>query len=178
MIPHLPDSMLVLLAAGLLSACGSANVPPAASHPKPATLRTAPMDAATNTAQALPPVEVFKSPACGCCGSWIDHLRQAGFPVQVHEVEDLEPVRKRLGVPYGKGSCHTARVDGYVIEGHVPAADIQRLLRERPDARGLVLPGMPAGSPGMETADGYVQPHAVERVADDGTTSVWSRYGK
>jgi hypothetical protein len=118
---------------------------------------------------------VHKSPTCGCCGLWVEHMQQAGFSVEVIETEDLAPVKERLGVPYGKGSCHTAEVDGYVIEGHVPAEDIRRLLAERPKARGLVLPGMPLGSPGMETPDGRVQPYTVELVADDGSTSAFRR---
>jgi hypothetical protein len=92
----------------------------------------------------------------------------------VHETDDLEPLRRQLGVPYGKGSCHTAMVDGYVIEGHVPAADIQRLLAEHPNARGLALPGMPAGSPGMEVPDGHVQAYTVERIEHDGSTRPWA----
>src|SRR3546814_6711454 len=84
---------------------------------------------------------VHKTPTCGCCGAWIDHVQKAGFTVDVHDMDDLGPVKERLGVPYAKGSCHTAEIGGYVIEGHVPAADIKRLLEEKPDARGLVLPG-------------------------------------
>ncbi len=132
---------------------------------------------ATTPQAALPQVEVFKTPSCGCCDGWVAHLQHAGFPVQVRELEDLEPIRRQLGVPYAKGSCHTARVDGYVVEGHVPVADIQRLLAERPQARGLVLPGMPAGSPGMEMPDGFVQRYTVELVAADGSTSAWATHG-
>lgn len=103
------------------------------------------------TATAGPLVEVWKSPTCGCCSKWIDHLRANGFEVRAHDVADVVPVKRRLGVPHGMGSCHTATVGGYVIEGHVPAESIRRLLRERPsDARGLAVPGMPVGSPGME----------------------------
>ncbi len=95
-------------------------------------------------------VTVYKSPWCGCCGAWVDHLRDNGFDVRVEEQEDLAPVKARLGVPPELQSCHTAIVDGYAIEGHVPAADIHRLLTERPAAKGLAVPGMPIGSPGME----------------------------
>lgn len=118
---------------------------------------------------------VHKSPTCGCCGLWVEHMQQAGFSVEVIETDDLAPIKERLGVPYGKGSCHTAEVDGYVIEGHVPAEDIRRLLAERPKARGLVLPGMPLGSPGMEVPDGRVQPYTVELVAEDGSSSAFRR---
>lgn len=133
--------------------------------------------AAAIATNALPPVVVHKSPACGCCTHWVDHLRQSGFEVEVREVGNLDPVKTRVGVPPGKGSCHTAEVAGYFVEGHVPAGDIRRLLAERPDARGLTLPGMPLGSPGMEVPDGTVQPYAVELVARDGTTGVFSRHG-
>ncbi|PKO86395.1 MAG: metal-binding protein [Betaproteobacteria bacterium HGW-Betaproteobacteria-12] len=90
-------------------------------------------------------VDVYKSPYCGCCGKWVEHLRKAGFAVQTHDVNDVPAARQRLG------SCHTAKLAGYVVEGHVPAADIQRLLKEKPKAIGLAVPSMPPGSPGMES---------------------------
>lgn len=126
----------------------------------------------------VPRVTVYKSPTCGCCVKWVDHMRDAGFDVVVNDVDNVHPVKLRVGVPPGKGSCHTAEVDGYFLEGHVPAADVKRLLTERPAARGLAVPGMPAGSPGMEVPDGRVQPHDVELVARDGTTSRFSRQGE
>lgn len=95
-------------------------------------------------------VDVYKSPNCGCCGKWIDHLTAAGFTVRAHNVSDVPAARRQLGMPERLGSCHTAKVGGYVVEGHVPAADIQRLLKEKPKALGLAVPGMPPGSPGME----------------------------
>ena len=95
-------------------------------------------------------IRVFKSPSCGCCNGWIDHLRKNGFSVEVVEQEDVSPIKARLGVPSFLESCHTASIGNYVIEGHVPAADIQRLLELKPEARGLAVPGMPVGSPGME----------------------------
>ncbi|MAN75482.1 MAG: CopG family transcriptional regulator [Henriciella sp.] len=96
-------------------------------------------------------VTVHKTPWCGCCTAWVDHLRDNGFDVVVKEEEDLRPVRARLGVPDPLMSCHTGEVDGYAVEGHVPAREIRRLLSERPAADGLSVPGMPQGSPGMET---------------------------
>lgn len=131
---------------------------------------------AAKAGAALPPVLVHKSSTCGCCSSWVEHLRRAGFRVEVRDDEDLYAIKQRLGVPYGKGSCHTAEVGGYFVEGHVPADDVRRLLREKPDAKGLVLPGMPAGSPGMEMPDGRVQPYTVERVARDGGTTAFARH--
>src|SRR3546814_8566808 len=103
------------------------------------------------------------------CSSDLDHVQKAGFTVDVHDMDDLGPVKERLGVPYAKGSCHTAEIGGYAIEGHVPAADIKRLLEEKPDARGLVLPGMPLGSPGMEVPAGRPPPYAGELVARTST---------
>ena len=101
-------------------------------------------------AQSLPEVTVSKDPNCGCCTAWVDHLRGAGFPVKVAERPDMKAVKSRLGVPGDLASCHTAEVAGYVLEGHVPASAVVRLLKERPPARGLAVPGMPIGSPGME----------------------------
>ena len=120
---------------------------------------------------------VHKSPYCGCCELWIKHMRDAGFAVEVRNVQSVHPVKERLGVPPTKGSCHTAQVGGYFIEGHVPAGDVKRLLAERPDARGLAVPGMPKGSPGMEVPDGTVDPYTVELVAKDGSTTPFAQHG-
>ena len=95
-------------------------------------------------------VEVWKDPSCGCCQDWLAHMQANGFELRSYDTGNVA-VRQRLGVPAKLGSCHTARVDGYAIEGHVPASEVQRLLRERPPALGLVVPGMPIGSPGMDT---------------------------
>lgn len=129
------------------------------------------------SAATLPTVVVNKTPTCGCCGLWVKHLQAAGFAVQVHDFENLGPIKERVGVPFGMGSCHTAEVDGYFVEGHVPADDIKRLLRERPQARGLTVPGMPAGSPGMEVPSGRVDRYDVLLVGEDGTTSVFATHG-
>ena len=100
----------------------------------------------------------------------------SGFQVEVRDTHALNPIKERLGVPDGKGSCHTAEVAGYVIEGHVPPDDVKRLLAERPDAKGLVLPGMPLGSPGMETPDGRSEAYTVELIANDGTTRAFAQH--
>jgi hypothetical protein len=97
-----------------------------------------------------PLVQVYKSPTCGCCANWVKHLQDAGFATRVTEMDDLSQVKSKNGVPGAAQSCHTATVDGYVIEGHVPAADVKRLLKDRPAVLGLAVPGMPIGSPGME----------------------------
>lgn len=140
-----------------------------------AVAKTAP-NAGTKAAAALPHVVVHKSPSCGCCGVWVEHLRQAGFTVAVENQDNLNPIKERLGVPHGKGSCHTAEVGGYVVEGHVPAGDIKRLLAEKPDAKGLTLPGMPMGSPGMEMPDGRAEPYTVELIGRDGGTTAFASH--
>ena len=126
-------------------------------------------------ANTLPSVEVFKNPSCGCCTEWIEHMKANGFSVNVTEVADTSGPRRLAGIPERLGSCHTARVGGYALEGHVPAADVLRLLKERPDAIGLAVPGMPVGSPGMEVAGGRKDPYDVLLVERKGATRVWSR---
>lgn len=128
---------------------------------------------ATGTfAQGTPGVEVFKSASCGCCGGWVEHLRRNGFEVTTHDVADVPAERKRLGMPDRLGSCHSAMVGGYVIEGHVPAADIRRLLKEKPKALGLAVPSMPPGSPGMESSRPI--PYDTLLVGRDGSTRVFA----
>lgn len=125
--------------------------------------------------QPLPAVVVYKSPACGCCLAWADHMQRSGFPVEIHDVQDLSPIKAEAGVPAGMGSCHTALVGGYFLEGHVPADDVKRLLAEKPDALGLVVPGMPLGSPGMEQGE---RRHSYEvlLVGQGGLISVFARH--
>jgi hypothetical protein len=106
--------------------------------------------ARSGAAQTLPPMLVHKDPNCGCCSGWVKHIEAAGFAVEVIETSQLNKVKARLGVPGALASCHTAELAGYVIEGHVPAAAIKRLLAGKPQAKGLAVPGMPIGSPGME----------------------------
>lgn len=120
-------------------------------------------------------VTVYKSPTCGCCAAWADHMRANGFQVTVVETDDLSETKERLGVPEAAQSCHTAVVAGYVVEGHVPAADVRRLLKEKPAARGLAVPGMPAGAPGMETG-GRSEPYTVFLFDEAGQAKVFSRY--
>jgi hypothetical protein len=112
-------------------------------------------------AESLPKVVVFKDPSCGCCGAWADHVRAAGFPIEVIETGDLAALKARLGVPETIAGCHSAQVAGYVIEGHVPAPAIRRLLAERPDGIGLAVPGMPVGSPGMEVRGAAAETYDV-----------------
>jgi hypothetical protein len=127
-------------------------------------------------AQAPPAVDVFKTPTCGCCAKWVEHLRGEGFAVKTTELANLTEVKAKHRVPMDVQTCHTAIVGGYVIEGHVPAADIKRLLKERPAVVGLAVPGMPIGSPGME---GAVQNrYDVLSFDKQGTTRVFSTHGR
>ncbi|MCD0503319.1 DUF411 domain-containing protein [Bordetella petrii] len=134
--------------------------------------------AAAVAAPSASTVEIWKSPTCGCCTDWVAHLQENGFQVQVREVPSTSPVRDRLGIPAEYASCHTGLVDGYALEGHVPAADIQRLLRERPAAVGLAVPGMPLGSPGMDGPEyeGRKHPYDVLLVRRWGLTRVFQSY--
>jgi hypothetical protein len=128
--------------------------------------------AAGSPSEAADEIAVYKSPTCGCCADWVEHLRADGFAVAVFETDNVAPVKARVGIPPALASCHTALVGGYAIEGHVPAREIRRLLSERPGARGLAVPGMPSGSPGM---GGPAEPYDVILFGDGGQ-SVYARY--
>ena len=125
-------------------------------------------------AQSAATVEVFKSPSCVCCGKWVEHLRQNGFQVQTHDVNDIRATRKQLGMPDQLGSCHTATIGGYVVEGHVPASDIRRLLKDKPKALGLAVPSMRPGSPGMESATPV--PYQTLLVQANGMSKVFAQH--
>lgn len=125
---------------------------------------------------ALPVVEVFKNPSCGCCGAWVDHLKAAGFTVKVTLVDDNAALRQRYGLPEKFASCHTAVVAGYVVEGHVPAAEVKKLLAQKPAAVGIAVPGMPVGSPGMEMGP-RKDPYEVLLIDRLGRERVFARYG-
>lgn len=127
--------------------------------------------------ESLPRVVAYRSPTCGCCELWVEHMRASGFEVDVKTVADMGAVKKEVGVPVGGGSCHTARIGPYFVEGHVPASDIKRMLAEKPDAKGLTVPGMVPGSPGMEQG-GVSKPYDVLLVARDGTTTVFAHHGQ
>jgi hypothetical protein len=125
-------------------------------------------------AAALPEVVVYKSPTCGCCTEWVTHVRRHGFRVKPEDVADLQAVKERHRVPGDLQSCHTALVGGYVIEGHVPADLMERLLRERPKVAGLAVPGMPVGSPGMEVPGARAERYRVLAFTRDGKTEVFA----
>ena len=125
-------------------------------------------------AKARPVIEVWRTAYCGCCGSWVKHLHDNGFATKVHVVTETATARREAGIPDALASCHTAKVGGYALEGHVPAKEIHRLLDEKPRAVGLAVPAMPPGSPGME--DAGEAPYDVLLVKQGGTTSVYQAY--
>ena len=122
-------------------------------------------------------VVVFRSAYCECCEAWESHIAEAGFVVQDHVADDMDGIKEAMGVPADSASCHTARVSGYVVEGHVPAASIQRMLKERPEIKGLAAPGMPMGSPGMEVDGMVADPFSVFSIANNGTMVEFDFYG-
>ena len=157
--------LLVLGIAALAGACGgSSGGPPAGGSDQAGASASA--AAGENVL-----VTVYKSPTCGCCTKWVDHIREAGFRVEVRDTPNVQPVKTEHGLPGHLASCHTALVGGYVVEGHVPADVIRRLLRERPEVAGVAVPGMPMGSPGMEGP--YTDPYQVIAFGKDGGTSVY-----
>lgn len=127
---------------------------------------------------AAPVMAVVKDPTCGCCEQWVAHLKTNGIQTNVSESSDMDAVKDAKRIPKGARSCHTGTIDGYVIEGHVPAADVKRLLSERPNVLGLAVPGMPTGSPGMESSTGRVQPYDVLTFDKMGRTTVFASYGR
>lgn len=131
-----------------------------------------------NSSHAAPVLQVYKSATCGCCKEWIAHMRSAGFDARVTDLEEsaLQAKKSALGVHEPLRSCHTAVVDGYVIEGHVPAADVQRLLKDKPKVAGLAVPGMPVGSPGMEVPGGRTDRYNVLTYTKSGRTGVYASH--
>ena len=123
-------------------------------------------------AEAEEGLVVYKSPTCGCCADWVTHMEENGFKVTVHDRPDVSAIKDEWGVPRGMRSCHTAKIDGYVIEGHVPADLVKKMLKERPQATGLAVPGMPMGSPGMEGP--RKDPYEVILFSEDGNDKVYA----
>lgn len=130
---------------------------------------------ATGTASELPEFDVYRDPSCSCCGGWIDHLAEQGFQPKSIPTDDMDALKQQYGVPEALTSCHTAVIDGYVIEGHVPADDIKRLLAERPHIVGIAVPGMPVGTPGMESGDDR-DSFSVLSFDEQGNTEVFNEY--
>ena len=133
-----------------------------------------PLHALERVAPAM--LTIYKSRTCGCCAKWVDHVKAAGFATVVHDDEDMDGVKDNLGVPRDVRSCHTAQVEKYLIEGHVPASDIKRLLKEKPKVAGLAVPGMPASSPGMAVPGEPHEPFETVAFQLDGTTTSYARH--
>ena len=129
----------------------------------------------TVSAGDLPAVRVYKSATCGCCGKWVEHLRRHGFTVETSDVTNLREVKRKAGVPATVGSCHTALVGDYFVEGHVPPGDIERLVETKPAVKGIAVPGMPIGSPGMEGPN--PEAYRVLSVHPNGELSAFARHG-
>ena len=165
-----------------LALVGGAAVVLGSRAPAPQSDGAAPVPAAPvvagvlEAAPASDVIQVYKAPTCGCCGEWIEHLREHGFTVEVIDQPNMMAVKSELGLPGELASCHTARIAGYLVEGHVPAEDIKRLLEERPQVAGLAVPGMPIGSPGMEVEGRPADAYDVVAFEASGQTSVWASY--
>lgn len=129
--------------------------------------------ALTPAAQVATPITVYKTPTCGCCGKWVDHMRQNGFNPTVTDLPNLSAVKQSAGVPANLQSCHTSTIGGYAIEGHVPADVVRQLLKEKPKVAGIAVPGMPVGSPGMEQP-GRQDKYNVVAFGADGTQKVYA----
>ncbi|MEM8531165.1 MAG: DUF411 domain-containing protein [Chloroflexota bacterium] len=140
------------------------------------TACAAPANEHANTSQTTQAMIVYKSPTCGCCSDWVRYAEEHGYTVTVKEMQDMTPIKAEHSIPPTMQSCHTTLIDGYVIEGHVPIEDVERLLTERPNVAGIAVPGMPVGSPGMEVAGTEPQPFDVMVFDTDGSTEVFSRY--
>jgi len=126
--------------------------------------------------KTLPLLTVYKTSSCHCCAKWVEHVRASGFKVVVHDVDSVDPVKDRLGVPRAMRSCHTAQVADYIVEGHVPASDIQRVLDEHPKVMGLAVPGMPMGTPGMDDAGMTKDPYQVLAFQASGESKVYAKH--
>jgi hypothetical protein len=165
-------AVLLLLALGACNRAGQAEPAPAAGT------GAAPTSQAGQAGQAAAPGQgtsmvVYKTPTCGCCRAWVDSMQAAGFAIEVHDMPDVAPVKREQGVPGHLASCHTAIVGGYVVEGHAPADVIRRMLAERPQVAGIAVPGMPAGSVGMEVPGGRKDPYDIIAFTRDGKVSVY-----
>lgn len=122
------------------------------------------------------PITVYKSASCGCCAKWVDHLKANGFAPAVHDEENMDAIKDDMGVPKPLRSCHTALLGHYIVEGHVPAADLRRLMAERPAVVGLAAPGMPQSSPGMAEPGAAAEPYEVVAFTKDGKTTVYAKH--
>jgi hypothetical protein len=178
-----PVSTLVALT--LLAACAPASdeaelaladAPAHAEHVVAAESPTGTMETAAAAETAKPVIHVWKDPNCTCCTGWVEHLKAAGYPVEVENTADINAIKRARGIPVRAWSCHTAEVDGYLVEGHVPAATIDRVLAEHPAVAGVAVPGMPVGSPGMEMPGMEADPYQVVTFTAQGALEVYEQH--
>lgn len=170
---YTPSTYLKVFAAGILLASLSIA---GYTYLSPSSSASSPQQGEEHRVSTDPSVmTVYASPTCGCCSKWVDHLRGEGLSVEIVHTSEMGAVKQRLGVPNTLQSCHTGVIGDYVVEGHVPAADVKRLLNEQPDARGLAVPGMPIGSPGMEQGS-TKEPYDVLAFRTDGTARVFASH--
>ncbi|HSM09122.1 MAG TPA: DUF411 domain-containing protein [Gemmatimonadota bacterium] len=176
MILHRHSLPLVLVATFVLGCNGDGDTPPDDVPRTALAVEQAGSAASDDAVPVSEVVTVYKSASCGCCASWVEHMREAGFEVETHDVSDAElpAIKAELGVGLSHQSCHTAVVGDYVVEGHVPADLVRRMLEEQPEIAGLAVPGMPRGSPGMEMPDGSRDAYDVIAFTDDGEQRVYA----
>lgn len=176
MILHRRHVALVLLATFALGCNGDGETPPDDAPRTALAVEQAGQAASMSAVPVSEVVTVYKSASCGCCADWVEHMREAGFEVEARDVPDadLPAIKAEHGVGLSHQSCHTAVVGDYVVEGHVPADLVRRMLEEQPDIAGLAVPGMPLGSPGMEVPDGTTQAYDVIAFTDDGEQRVYA----
>lgn len=168
LIPALGAAALIL---ALLAGCDAASAEKSSAAGAENTAL-----AAGTAAADLPVVTMYKNPTCACCGDWVEHMRENGFPVDVKEADfDLMQIKAKHGVSPNLASCHTALVGDYVLEGHVPADVVQQLVTERPKIRGLAVPGMPAGVPGMPDPGPNRDPYEILAIQHDGSTQLYAK---
>jgi hypothetical protein len=166
----IPGAGAVVLTTALLAACNPTSAESSGGPGAEAALA-----AGAAAAQELPVVTLYKNPTCACCGEWAEHMRENGFRVDVKEAGmNLGQIKAQHGVPISMASCHTALVGDYVLEGHVPADVVQQLLTEQPEIRGLAVPGMPAGVPGMPEAGPDREPYEILAIQPDGSSQVYA----
>lgn len=174
-----PAAIVALAAVALAGAACSSRAERAETPADPAAAAqaaTTQVAAAPAAPAELPTMTVYKSPTCGCCKGWIEHVKAAGFTVEVHDLDNLAEIKSESGVPASARSCHTAIVGGYTVEGHVPAPTVLRLLREKPRVAGIAVGGMPVGTPGMEVPGREPDKYDVLSFQADGSTAVYESH--
>jgi hypothetical protein len=173
----LTASVAVITVAGIAYLNSSSNSPQNVADTTNNTVLASVWDQATQSYSGNKNITVYRSPSCGCCGIWIEHMKKHGFQITDIKTDDMAAIKQQHNIPENLASCHTAIIDGYVLEGHIPADDIKRFLTKKPNLVGLTVPGMPIGTPGMESGK-IKQPFAVLAFNNQGETKVFNSYQK